>query len=136
MSFNPNKISVSKYGKPLYNDTNIHFNISYSLNFICCAVSSFEIGVDIEEPRNINKNVIKKISYFDDYIYEPLEIWNIKEAYSKYIGLGLSIKFNTISVNNIKDKYFLYHKFLDDLSLYLSVCSNNKYTNIIFINFS
>ncbi len=85
-------IETSEFGKPYICKPNVFFNLSHSENFICCAVSSNQVGVDIEY-HNLKLNpyilsdVLSKerdslqISFFD--------YWCLKESYLKYLGIGL-----------------------------------------------
>lgn len=102
---NINHILKDKNGKPYLKNKEIFFNISHSKNYVCCGISKFEIGIDIEENRKINKASIKKILTEDEYQIPDIKIieyWVIKEAYSKYLGLGLKLNFSDISVKNIE----------------------------------
>ena len=104
-------IVYNKYGKPDFSNFNKHFNISHSGNFVIIAISNYEIGIDIQkiveyDDMKLNK-MIKHIYSDNDYNYYNQndnitfsEIWSIKEAYLKCIGIGL--------IKNIKDIYIDY----------------------------
>ena len=99
------EISISKYGKPYLKNANIYFNYSHSKNYIACAVSNYEVGIDIEETnRVISKQIAKK--YLNDEMdnQKKIENWVKKEAYSKLKGLGLLMKFSNINLEDIKNK--------------------------------
>ena len=84
-------------GKPYFKDLNIYFNYSHSKNYIACAISYYEVGIDIEETtRKINDDIAKK--YLDNVIgnEKRIETWVKKEAYSKLKGLGFQMKFQNI----------------------------------------
>ena len=113
------KIVRNKYGKPYY-DNKFFFNISHSSNYICIAVASSEVGIDIEENRKIEVDISKRILGENEKVIDNNIIinWAIKEAYSKYKGLGFYIDFRNINAeqllkdNNLKnlstDKYYCY----------------------------
>ena len=89
--------SSSEYHSP----TCIHFNLSHSGDFVACAVSSHECGVDIQEIRPVRDSLITKnlseeeqtdLLYFEGAARELrfFEYWVLKEAYIKAIGQGIS----------------------------------------------
>lgn len=101
------KIFKGKYGKPFAN-TPINFNISHSKNIILAAFSeSSEIGIDIEQIREISISSLQKIFLKDEFEYiqcqEGIEqrlsmfykFWTLKESYLKYLGTGLYRDMNT-----------------------------------------
>ena len=96
-------ICISKDGKPYFKNSNIYFNYSHTKNYIACALSLQEVGIDIEElSRKINDKVASK--YLDGVKdnNKRLEIWVRKEAYSKLKGLGLKINFQKIKLDDLK----------------------------------
>ena len=116
---NLSKIEKNKYGK-LYYEPDFFFNISHSKNYICIAVSNSEVGIDIEEERKIEVDISRRVLGENEKIIDNNIVinWVIKEAYSKYKGLGLYMDFRTINTeqllkdNNLKnlstDKYYCY----------------------------
>lgn len=105
------KINISPTGKPYFNDSNIHFSYSHSKNYIACAISFYEVGIDIEETsRYINDGIAKK--YLDNVKgnKKRIETWVKKEAYSKLKKLGLQMKFQNIRLNEIASANFFINK--------------------------
>ncbi len=105
------RFNVSEYGKPeLENSQDIHFNLSHSGDYVSCAFSPCEVGVDIELEKKITPQIAER--YFTklefEYIAEsPLQenerffkIWTLKEAYIKAIGKGLHCPLDSFSVVN------------------------------------
>ena len=76
-------VKVDKFGKPYFEDTDIHFNISHSGCYVIAAVSDEDIGIDIQK------------------IF--CEIWTIKEAYLKNIGIGLRKPLNSFEIDFSED---------------------------------
>ena len=89
-------------GKPYLKDVPIHFNISHSGNFVVCAISEHEVGIDIEQIKEFDLSVAK--NYFcqsecDDLFSKDedhrldyfFSIWTLKESYMKWLGRGMSI---------------------------------------------
>ena len=98
------KIYVSEHGKPYFRDSDICFNYSHSKSYIACAVSCYDVGVDIEDAsRKISDGVSKKYLDEEGDNNKRLEKWVKKEAYSKLKGLGLKI-IKDIHLQNIYDK--------------------------------
>ena len=117
------EISLSKNGKPFFKNSKIFFNYSHSKNYVSCAISLSEVGIDIEE---INSNISDKVAkkYLDDEKNpsKRLQMWVKKESYSKLKGLGFQIDFKNIDLNNIKEK----NCFIKSNDYICSIFSNNK----------
>ena len=125
-------IYKDKNGKPIFLDNKLYFNISHSKNYITCSLSNTNIGVDLEEDRIIKDTLINKIKNKNDIDLDIIQIWNIKEAYSKYLGIGLKLDFSKISINeNIKNINLISNIYnLKNNNLYLSLCYNIKENDI------
>ncbi len=125
-------IYKDKNGKPIFLDNKLYFNISHSKNYITCSLSNTNIGVDLEEDRIIKDTLINKIKNKNDIDLDIIQIWNIKEAYSKYLGIGLKLDFSKISINEIKKNINLISNIynLKNNNLYLSLCYNIKENDI------
>jgi len=111
------RFSINTYGKPiLKGESGLLFNVSHTHNYWIMTLSNEgNIGVDIEqhkERRNIDDIVS---SYFhsaeqEEYIKNNSDadkikffyhIWTRKEAYSKYLGLGLNYEFSSSDLRNV-----------------------------------
>ncbi len=99
IDYNSIQIYKNKNGKPYIENKNIYFNISHSNDYVVCAISNNEIGIDIEKIRTINPNVIKQfatvneIEYIkkqDSYFKKCFEIFTLKESYFKCLGTNLN----------------------------------------------
>ena len=125
-------IYKDKNDKPIFLDNKLYFNISHSKNYITCSLSNTNIGVDLEEDRIIKDTLINKIKNKNDIDLDIIQIWNIKEAYSKYLGIGLKLDFSKISINEIKKNINLISNIynLKNNNLYLSLCYNIKENDI------
>lgn len=95
-------INYKTYGRPYLKDTYIDFNISHSGDWILCAVSCRNVGIDIEEMPLVEDN-IKMFQMMDlfmskeeqelfqnkadkDMRYSFYAYWTAKEAAIKLIG--------------------------------------------------
>jgi len=88
-------------GKPYVKGYIIYFNISHAGDFVVCAFSQQEIGIDIEQIKEIDLNIARR--FFHQQEYEDLQaqkkqnqldyfysLWTLKESYIKWLGTGLS----------------------------------------------
>lgn len=142
------QVILNENNKPILlnnnlNNLKIYFNISHSKNFIACVIADFEVGLDIEEDRFINNNSIKKFMSQKDYfinlfnynlfnysLYNTncIKIWNIKEAYTKYLGLGLNLNFKNIEVSNIlrETNCIIRELYIKNKKVYICICYKFK----------
>lgn len=111
IDYNSITIMKNKYGKPFIEDSNIFFNISHSKDFVVCAISKNEIGIDIEKIRDTKDSIInqfatkKEKQYINElkkqYNKRAFEIFSLKESYFKCIGTNLNhIKEIEFELNN------------------------------------
>lgn len=99
------EIVFNKNGKPYFRYSNLYFNYSHSKNYIALALSTVEVGIDIEETtRSISDIISKKYLDGEKNQKKKIEKWVKKEAYSKLKGLGLLINFQNINLNEISNK--------------------------------
>ncbi|WP_206911855.1 4'-phosphopantetheinyl transferase [Enterococcus sp. DIV0840] len=110
--------STNEKGKPfLVSHPELFFNLSHSGDYVCCSLSSSPVGVDIEKMETLDIESIasyfsiheKKYICSKDTEQEHLDafysLWTLKEAFSKYIGSGLSIPLDTYSFFLNKKKF-------------------------------
>ena len=137
------KFSKNEWGKPYIKNCPIHFNISHAGDFVAYAFSDQEIGIDIEEIKDIELDIAK--NFFSPCEYRVLlaqattdrldyfySLWTLKESYIKWLGAGLStpLDFFCFSItddgiscidDNRKDVPFFKQFLIDGYKL--SVCS-------------
>lgn len=111
----PNKnleISYFKnyYGKPYIKGVSgIYFNVSHSGDYVCCAISDSEVGIDVEEIKTSMEIDAFKYFFSDDEWEQVLDekndshdtffsLWTLKESYIKKIGRGLSKGLSSFSI--------------------------------------
>jgi 4'-phosphopantetheinyl transferase len=106
-------------GKPhIGNLSNVHFNISHSGHYVVCAVSSTEIGIDVERVRKVNLRIAER--FFSEAEIRDLMVlgeeermqyfitlWTIKESYLKAIGRGLTQHLNSFTIIKQNGSYKL-----------------------------
>lgn len=139
------EVLIDKFGKPYFNNSDISFNISHSGNYVVAAVSKHGIGVDIQRIKQDKHRIAEKnflpseCEYIneieDDAVKQQrfCEIWTIKEAYLKNIGIGLRKPLNSFEVSldgdtpqiiGKKDYRFVQMKF--DGRYIITVCASDK----------
>lgn len=112
---NPSQLyfSANKYGKPVFEDRNLEFNLSHSGDFALIAVSQgCKVGVDIERIRSgmehekiarrfFSPNEVAELMAMppDQKIDGFFNCWTRKEAYIKAQGLGLSLPLDSFDVS-------------------------------------
>lgn len=108
--------AIAEHGKPYAKDLNVEFNISHSADIVVCVVDDNPVGVDIEKIRSVDLNTAKRIfkeeeiqyifgcapdvedynHYISDAVLQRFfEIWTKKEAYGKFLGVGIFAESNT-----------------------------------------
>ena len=87
------EIEKTLNGKPYFPDRpEIFFSLSHSRTHVLCALSDHPVGVDIESPREISARALTFFCSPDESaLFEPLDLWVLKESYIKLMGgtLGL-----------------------------------------------
>ena len=90
-------------GKPVFIEhPKIHFNLSHAGNYVVCAISQCEVGVDIEGNRSVRPSIENRFFSEEEcrWVQEAdsealhserfFRLWTLKEAYSKLTGEGKS----------------------------------------------
>ena len=134
------KISIvnDELGKPyIKNSPNIFFNISHTHNVIAIAFSTNKVGVDIEKETETSSKIAKRfftpkeceyiMSSSNEHSKAFLEIWTKKEAFVKYLGLGLRKPLNDFCVLSdlLKDKFLTLQQENCIISFYDGMEKNN-----------
>ena len=102
-------IKKNEYGKPfLANFPSIHYNVSHTKGLIVCAISDRCIGIDVEKKRTLNKGIVERffsksekhyVFLSEEYQDERFsEIWTKKEAYVKWLGMGMDMPFESFDI--------------------------------------
>ena len=90
------------HGKPYFANHPAEFNLSHCAGSVCCALSTEEIGVDMEALREYNPKIARHICSEDELRY--LEscprrdraftvLWTLKESRMKLSGAGTHFGF-------------------------------------------
>jgi phosphopantetheinyl transferase len=111
--------STGAHGKPFVaapEGAGLRFSLSYTSTLIAIAVSRrFELGVDVETVPSTMSEVpwqvltqaerrfIRTLPEAEQFA-EFLNIWTLKEAYTKYLGVGASLDFRKVEVTTTADR--------------------------------
>lgn len=90
---------INEHGKPI--SENKFFNVSHSHGYVVFVLDNVPIGIDIEQIRSLNQNLIDFVSNDEEkkYIHDDtsfFELWTNKEALVKALGTGIKIRPNQI----------------------------------------
>jgi 4'-phosphopantetheinyl transferase len=160
-SINTNVIfSYSPYGKPYAEGLgNVHFNIAHSGEYIVCAISNREVGIDIEQqiPGPFSDvadlfSIGEKQSLYGQPLHLQQEffysLWTLKESYIKQTGEGLSRSLNSFSIKLTGDNISLeigekplsdlfFKQYHVDVNYKMAVCAEtNKFSNLVPLSLS
>lgn len=116
-------------GKPYLEKERICFNLSHSEEMVMCAISSKEVGCDVEKVTDIDLEIAKRFFYTTEY--EAIKaaqseaerrnmffrLWTLKESFMKATGLGMKLPLDsfrigieggklTVCQNVNQEKYF------------------------------
>lgn len=93
-------VAKKEHGKPYFENSDIHYNISHCKGMVACAISrKVELGVDVEGVRPYRENVLRRVFTENERnAFEKAEekdlfffkIWTFKESIIKCSGTGLS----------------------------------------------
>lgn len=135
----------NSHGKPfLKSPEGIFFSISHSEDYVVCAFSTQNLGVDIEDRQRIcrKKAMLEKIAKRsfteDEYIrYENIQnfvekceyflrLWTRKESCSKAVGLGLGMDFSQMDVSSDEAEVQFWSGWLTS-DMYLSIYQESEW---------
>lgn len=124
----------NEHGKPyLSGTTGIYYNISHSGDYVVCALSDEEVGVDIERKAVVRMAVANRFFHWQEILCLEkcndeeqralfFNYWSVKESYLKYIGSGLSHSLSSFFVDLSKDVILLYENSLP-LPVHVTECN-------------
>lgn len=123
-------------GKPyLQNAPDKYFNLTHTENWVFCAVSDKEIGIDAEMAAPANQRVAARcftqeerqwMQEDPDSRFTPL--WTAKEAYIKFTGFGLVLPMSSFTVPLLQNGWdastgcYWSFRQLNESHLFLTTC--------------
>jgi len=102
---NEDEIKTDALGKPRVEDGSFFISISHGGDYASLALSSVEVGTDIEPiSSKRHSTIVKRVAtreeceYVGDSGERFLTLWTLKESVGKLIGKGLNLGFSSFSV--------------------------------------
>lgn len=106
----PFQTARGQWGKPFLTECpDVHFNISHSGEYVCCAVSECEVGVDIQRYQEKVGGIAERFfTEADNNLLENsngkklemfFRIWSVRESYMKLTGRGMGQGLDSFEIN-------------------------------------
>lgn len=111
------KVLRNAHGKPQTVE-DYYYNVSHSGDYWGIAIANTEIGFDLQCRREMPARLRRKI-LTDGEEEDLLVAWVLKEAYLKYLGIGLELGMSNISCAKIRQKYTVENWSTDDYVAYV-----------------
>lgn len=98
-------LAFTETGKPYFEGSALHFNLSHTDTLVCAAVADCPVGVDVQTLTTPSDGVIRRVlsereqnllRRSDDPTALFTRFWTQKEAYAKWTGEGLSCTFSSL----------------------------------------
>ena len=139
-------VETNQYGKPFFREpVNISFNLSHCRGAVCCALSPWNIGVDIQDPIDHPESLFDLVMSKGEreaILASPApetlcaKYWSQKEAYLKYMGTGLTDDVSAYDFSAYSEDCFGYRNRTVTTKNYndytISVCSEAGQTIFVF----
>lgn len=102
----------------IQNVDNLYFNLSHSGDYIVCAISDKNVGIDIQKISTLKNDIAKRFFTESENNYlatlssnekenEFFRIWAIKEAFIKYTGEGIARILNSFNISNLNSSPYI-----------------------------
>lgn len=128
INYNDLRFTKNKDGKPIITNYSLFYSTSHSDEYVICAISDTEIGIDIQSIQEINFKIMnsffdKEEKFYSNNNKNYTKVLSLKEAYGKCYGFGINcIKDVKFSIEEekivINDKNVSY-KFINDIPNYI-----------------
>lgn len=128
INYNDLKFTKNKDGKPIITNYPLFYSTSHSDEYVICALSDKEIGIDIQSIQNINFKIMNSFFDKDEKFYSNnnenyTKVLSLKEAYGKCYGFGINcikeVKFSIKEENIIINDKNVTYKFINDIPNYI-----------------
>lgn len=125
------EIKKTPNGKPFFPARpGVHFSLSHAKTHVLCALSDCPVGVDIESPRVISQRAVNFFCAPGELaVFEPIDLWVLKESYIKLIGGTLAmmrrLRFSCESgrITACRDEYLISNG--EDFPNIPAICGNS-----------
>lgn len=128
INYNDLKFTKNKDGKPIITNYSFFYSTSHSDEYVICAISDKEIGIDIQSIQGINFKIMNSFFNEDEKLYSNnnenyTKILSLKEAYGKCYGFGINhikkVKFSIKEKNIIINDKSVTYKFINEIPNYI-----------------
>lgn len=128
INYNNLKFTKNKDGKPSITNYPLFYSTSHSDEYVICALSDKEIGIDIQSIQKINFKIMNSFFDKDEKFYSNnnenyTKVLSLKEAYGKCYGFGINcikeVKFSIKKENIIINDKNVTYKFINDIPNYI-----------------
>lgn len=138
------EIDKDENGKPFLKNENIHFNISHCQLGLAVAVSTDEVGIDIQDIEPYRLKLAKRVCAQEELKFIEnssnrdrtfTRLWTLKEAAAKESGDGIKVldDFSFEYCENSFKKYGKIFTTFEKENLFISVCGSKNFSDIIEI---
>ncbi len=128
---------ADEHGKPyLLGRPDFQFNLSHSGLWAVCAVAPVPVGVDIQQERPVSVKLSRKFTAAEQQSLQGLaspaelrrifDLWTMKEAYTKCIGLGLLCPFRSFEAERPAPGYSTQLVDFPAGDYHLAVCTQSE----------
>lgn len=118
----PARYHRNEHGKPYLTETpEIYVNWSHSRDYVICAISDQEVGIDLQKmDREPKENLIRKaLTEEEQEFYRSVpkperqklfyQYWSVKESFLKALGTGFYTSLHTFQVDMEKEQPRISH---------------------------
>lgn len=101
------RFSRAPGGKPILENSSLHFNLSHSGSFALCGVGDCPLGVDVERIKPRRPGLPRHVLSDEEYAWflaggsrweDFYTLWTLKESLIKYTGQGMDRSMRSIAV--------------------------------------
>lgn len=144
-------------GKPYLKDKrDIYFNFSHSKGVAACMIDIQEVGIDVQERFIFEQGIVDQIcSGNEKALFNNTKdndkarllnrLWVLKEAYTKYLGTGITIELEKLDFSKevFRDAFKIMRTVFEEKECFLrivekeaycmAVCSNREKHNLEYV---
>lgn len=128
------KIRREGLGKPQLLHENLHVNVTHCHGLAAAAVGYLPLGIDAETPRAFREKMLPRIctpaeaadilqTTESERHFRFSQYWTLKEAYTKYTGQGIGLRFSTIGFS-LGAEIAFHHPNAENLQFYQQILEN------------